>query len=44
MEELEASLQRIGAAVYSHAGAAGPAEGGQQHGDTGTVEGEFKEV
>ncbi len=44
IEELEASLQRVGAAVYSHAGSAGPSEGGQQHGDTGTVEGEFREV
>jgi molecular chaperone DnaK len=42
--ELEASLQRVGQAVYSHAGAAGPSEGGQQSGDTGTVEGEFREV
>ena len=43
MEELEASLQRVGAAVYSHAGSAGPSGDGQQ-GDTGTVEGEFREV
>ena len=44
LEELEASLQRVGAAVYSHAGSAGPSGDGQQHGDTGTVEGEFREV
>jgi molecular chaperone DnaK len=44
IEELEASLQRVGAAVYSHAGSAGPSGGGQQYGDTGTVEGEFREV
>ncbi len=44
MEELEASLQRVGTAVYSHAGSAGPSGDGQQDGDTGTVEGEFREV
>jgi molecular chaperone DnaK len=44
IEELEASLQRVGAAVYSHAGSAGPSGSGQQYSDTGTVEGEFREV
>ena len=44
MEELEASLQRLGAAVYSHAGSASPSGDGQQPEGDGTVEGEFREV
>jgi molecular chaperone DnaK len=45
MEELEAVLQRVGQAVYSHAGTGAPPGG--EHQDTdggGTVEGEFREV
>ena len=45
MEELEAVLQRVGQAVYSHAGSGAPPGG--EHQDTdggGTVEGEFREV
>jgi len=45
MEELEAVLQRVGQAVYSHAGTGAPPSG--EHQDTdggGTVEGEFREV
>ena len=47
--ELEATMQRIGQEVYSHAGAgaaAGDYPGGEPHGDdgSGTVEGEFREV
>jgi molecular chaperone DnaK len=44
IEELEATLQRVGQEVYSHAGAAGPSDGSQQPDDGGTVEGEFREV
>jgi molecular chaperone DnaK len=45
MEELEATMQRIGQEVYSHAGA-GASPGGEYHGGdgSGTVEGEFREV
>jgi molecular chaperone DnaK len=47
MEELEATMQRVGQEVYSHAGA-GAAPGGEYNdnaGDgSGTVEGEFREV
>jgi molecular chaperone DnaK len=45
MEELEAVLQRVGQAVYSHAGT-GAHPGGEHQGDDGggTVEGEFREV
>ena len=45
MEELEATMQRIGQEVYSHAGA-GASPGGEQYGGdgSGTVEGEFREV
>ncbi len=45
MEELEATMQRIGQEVYSHAGA-GASPGGEQYGGDGggTVEGEFREV
>jgi molecular chaperone DnaK len=45
MEELEATMQRIGQEVYSHAGA-GAYPGGESHGGdgSGTVEGEFREV
>jgi len=45
MEELEAVLQRVGQAVYSHAGTGAHPDG--EHQDTdggGTVEGEFREV
>jgi len=47
MEELSATMQRIGQEVYSHAGAgAASGDGGGYHGDDGggTVEGEFREV
>jgi molecular chaperone DnaK len=47
MEELEAVLQRVGQAVYSHAGTGANPGGGHGHQDTdggGTVEGEFREV
>jgi len=48
MEELQESLQKVGAAVYSQADA-GPAEppGGEEPGGPtpeGTVEGEFREL
>ncbi len=45
MEELEAVLQRVGQAVYSHAGT-GACSGGEHQGDDGggTMEGEFREV
>ena len=45
VEELEATMQRIGQEVYSHAGA-GAYPGGEHQGDdgSGTVEGEFREV
>jgi len=45
MEELEAVLQRVGQAVYSHAGS-GVYPGGEHPGGDGegTVEGEFREV
>jgi molecular chaperone DnaK len=45
MEELEATMQRIGQEVYSHVGA-GASPGGEYHGGdgSGTVEGEFREV
>jgi len=45
MEELEAVLQRVGQAVYSHAGS-GAYPGGEHPGGDGegTVEGEFREV
>ncbi len=43
-EELEASLQKLGEAVYSHAGSASPSGNGQQPEGDGTVEGEFREV
>jgi molecular chaperone DnaK len=45
--ELEATMQRIGQEVYSHAGAgAGAYPGDESHGDngSGTVEGEFREI
>jgi len=47
IEELEATMQRIGQEVYSHAGAgAGTSSGSEHYGDdgSGTVEGEFREV
>ena len=47
MEDLEAVMQRIGQAVYSHAGAgAGTGTGERYQGEEseGTVEGEFQEV
>ncbi|MFQ5875828.1 MAG: molecular chaperone DnaK, partial [Dehalococcoidia bacterium] len=45
MEELEAVLQRVGQAVYSHAGSGAYPGGEYQGGDgEGTVEGEFREV
>jgi len=45
VSELETTLQSVGQAVYSHAGA-GAASGGDYRGrdDSGTVEGEFREV
>jgi len=49
-EQLQASLQKIGSAVYSYAGAGASGGGGEQEGaetergDEGTVEGEFREV
>ena len=43
-EELQASLQRLGEAVYSHAGSASHSGGGQQPEGDGSVEGEFREV
>jgi molecular chaperone DnaK len=45
VEELEATMQRIGQEVYSYAGA-GAHPGSEPHGDdgSGTVEGEFREV
>ena len=45
VEELEATMQRVGQEVYSHAGA-GAHPGSEPHGDdgSGTVEGEFREV
>ena len=48
LEELQASLQKVGTAVYSQAGAgqAGPSGEGQPGGPSpdGTVEGEFREL
>ncbi len=45
VEELEATLQQIGQAIYSHAGAGAATGSEQQAGDdSGTVEGEFREV
>jgi len=45
MEELEATLQRVGQEVYSHAGAGAYPGGEHQGGDgSGTVDGEFREV
>jgi molecular chaperone DnaK len=51
MAELEAVLQRVGQEVYSHAGTGAEAGGGYQGGnehqegdDSGTVDGEFREV
>jgi molecular chaperone DnaK len=51
MAELEAALQKIGQAVYSQSGAASGQPGAQQPGDgqqpgddSGTIEGEFREV
>jgi molecular chaperone DnaK len=45
VEELEATMQRVGQEVYSYAGA-GAHPGSEPHGDdgSGTVEGEFREV
>ncbi|RLC94738.1 MAG: molecular chaperone DnaK [Chloroflexi bacterium] len=46
-DELQAALQKIGAAVYSHAGAGagGPSGEGESGGPSdGTVEGEFREL
>ncbi|MBI2906547.1 MAG: Hsp70 family protein, partial [Chloroflexi bacterium] len=49
-DELKASLERIGAAVYGGAGGPGPGAGGgppprgDGHGPEGAVEGEFREV
>jgi molecular chaperone DnaK len=46
-EELTESMQKIGQQIYQDAGAAAggqPGEGGQQPGDSSTVEGEFREV
>jgi molecular chaperone DnaK len=48
-EELSAAMQKIGSQIYQEAGApaGGPAEDGEapkQPGDSGTVEGEFREV
>ena len=53
VQELQASMQKVGTAVYSQAGAEGsgqaepsePAEGTPENGDSdGTVEGEYREV
>ncbi|MDP2728396.1 MAG: molecular chaperone DnaK, partial [Dehalococcoidia bacterium] len=49
-QDLSEAMQKLGAAVYQHAG--GPASGGGEEppsdkgdkGDEGTVEGEFREV
>jgi len=45
MEELEAVMQRIGSAVYSHVGAgAASGDGDHSQDSEGTVEGEFREI